>query len=259
MTPALHTVRSGPPDAPAVLLLHGGGLSSWSWQEQRPALHGWQTLTPDLPGHGLSPGPFSLAGAAAHLAALLEHTGPARVIGLSVGSQLALTLLAQRPDLIHSALLSGTLALPTRLGAWLSGPPNDLLTRLTWPAHTGPTTLTLQRLAMNLPARHAHHLARDARTVTRQTHLDLTRENLTYRPDPGLARTTVPVTLLVGSREHDILHRSARHLTQLLPLARAYRVPHMTHLWPLTHPQHYNAVLHAWLHGQPLPDALQPL
>jgi len=41
VTPALHTVRSGPPGAPAVLLLHGGGLSSWSWQEQRPALHGW--------------------------------------------------------------------------------------------------------------------------------------------------------------------------------------------------------------------------
>jgi len=256
----LHVVRLGSPDAPRVLLLHGGGMRSWSWQGQHPALAGYRALIPDLPGHGLSPGPLHFADAAAQLADLLEQEGgAARVVGLSIGSQLALTLLAARPDLVLSALLTGTLAAPIPGGVWLSGTPNRLLTTLTWPLQRTAPVLALNRHDLGLPARHAADLADDARTLPMQTALDVMRENMAFVPGAALARTPVPVTLLVGGREVAVLRRSVSALLGLLPLARAYSVPGMQHLWPLSHPERFNAVLRPWLAGQPLPPDLLPL
>lgn len=256
----LHVVRLGPPDAPRVLLLHGGATSSWSWREQHPALAGYRALIPDLPGHGQSPGPLRLAEAAQRLADLLDREGGAAwVVGLSIGSQLALTLLARRPDLVLGALLTGTLAVPIPGGEWLSGTPHRLLTELTWPLRTTAPVLTLGRLDLELPARYAAELAADTKVLSQQTVLDIMRENMAFRPDPALARCLVPVTLLVGSREVRAIGRSAQVLTRLLPLARAYTVPGVNHVWPLSHPERFNRVLGAWLAGQPLPADLQPL
>jgi pimeloyl-ACP methyl ester carboxylesterase len=256
----LHVERIGPPDAPRVLLLHGGGLSSWSWQEQLPALHGCRALIPDLPGHGQSPGPLRLMGAARQLADLLEEEGgAARVVGLSLGSQLALTLLEQSPELLLGALLSGTLALPIPGGVWLSGTPNRLLTQVVWPIRNARLFLEANRRELEVPARHAQALAADTRNLSQETYLDIMRENMAFRPGPSLAHCLVPVTLLVGSREAGVLKRSAQSLTQLLPLARAYTVPGVNHLWPLSHPEKFNAVLKAWLAGEELPGWLEPL
>ena len=256
----LHADRLGPPDAPRVLLLHGGGTRSWSWREQHPALAGHRALIPDLPGHGLSPGPLQFADAAQRLADLLEQEGgAARVVGLSIGSQLALTLLALRPDLVLGALLTGTLAVPIPGGVWLSGTPNRLLTDLYWPVRNSTLLLALNRDQLELPARYATDLATDTRELPMQTYLEIMRENMAFRPDPELARIPVPVTLLVGSREAQVLNRSARSLLALLPLARAYTVPGVNHMWPLSHPQRFNAVLTAWLAGERLPEELVPL
>lgn len=256
----LHVKRLGPLGAPRVLLLHGGGTRSWSWREQHPALAGHRALIPDLPGHGLSPGPLQFADAALRLADLLEQEGgAARVVGLSIGSQLALTLLALRPDLVLGALLTGTLAVPVPGGVWLSGTPNRLLTDLYWPFRNSPLLVALNRDQLELPARYAADLAADTRKLSRQTSLDIMRENMAFVPDPALAGVPVPVTLLVGSREAEVLRKSASSLLRLLPLARAYTVPGVNHMWPLSHPERYNAVLTAWLAGEQLPGGLVPL
>jgi pimeloyl-ACP methyl ester carboxylesterase len=254
----LHALRLGPPTAPRVLLLHGGGLSGWSWQEQLPALEGYRALIPDLPGHGQSPGPLHLNRAAGQLAELLaQEGGAARVVGLSLGSQLALTLLAQSPDLLLGAMLSGTLALPIPGGAWLSGTPNELLMHAVWPIRNAKPFLEANRRELEVPARHAEALAADTRTLSQQTYLDIMRENMAFRPDERLKTCLTPVTLLVGSREAGVLKRSARALVDLLPLARAYTVPGVNHLWPLSHPEKFNAVLRAWLDGRELPGWLE--
>ncbi len=256
----LHVERLGPPDAPRVLLLHGGGTRCWSWREQRGALAGHRALIPDLPGHGLSPGPLRFADAAQRLVDLLEQEGgAARVVGLSIGSQLALTLLALRPDLVLGALLTGTLAVPIPGGRWLSGTPNRLLTGLYWPLRNAEPLLALNREQLELPLRCAADLAEDTRTLPQQTYLDIMRENMAFVPAPELARLPVPVTLLVGNREAQVLTRSARALVKMLPLARAYAVPGVNHMWPLSHPERFNAVLTAWLAGERLPGDLIPL
>ena len=106
--------ESGPVSAPTIVFLHGGGVSGWSWQPQIEAFPDYHLLVPDLPEHGrsLAEAPFTFPDAAARVAGLIRdrgHAGRAHVIGLSLGAQTAIQLLASAPDLVDHALLSGAL------------------------------------------------------------------------------------------------------------------------------------------------------
>jgi pimeloyl-ACP methyl ester carboxylesterase len=84
-------------------------------------------LIPDLPGHGGSaplPAGTSLAGFAAHVAAVAEHEGllPAPVVGYSMGGVVALRLAAERPEAVSALSLiasAGIVSLTRRAGLWL--------------------------------------------------------------------------------------------------------------------------------------------
>ncbi|MFC4452591.1 alpha/beta hydrolase [Deinococcus sonorensis] len=258
----LHVERHGPPDAPTVLLLHGGGTAGWSWQDQLPALRraGYRVLVPDLPGHGQSPGPFHMEDAAAQVARLLrEEGGSARVVGFSLGAQLGLQLLADHPELFVSALLTGTLAAPMPGGGvMLSGPLRTLLAWY-WPQRTARLPLWLNRLTLELPARLGPQLAEDARRMSLDGHLQMTRANLTFRPPGQLAHLQVPVLVLAGARELPIIRRSARQLERLLPHGQARLVPGMLHTWPLSHPQRFNRILLTWLQRGRVASGLRPV
>jgi pimeloyl-ACP methyl ester carboxylesterase len=101
---------------PAVLLLHGVGLSHAIWNRVVPGLASeFRVLAPDLRGHGASPNPpgshFSLSELEGDLAALLDAKGvpTAYVVGLSGGALLALRFALDRPDRVKGlVLISGS-------------------------------------------------------------------------------------------------------------------------------------------------------
>ncbi len=94
------TVGSGPP----VVLLHGMGDDSSVWDETVAALAGDFACTAvDLPGHGRSPAPddpgaYERQTVLDALDEVLERTGPALVVGHSLGGYLALAHRITRPD-----------------------------------------------------------------------------------------------------------------------------------------------------------------
>lgn len=83
---------------PEILLLHGAGGSGHSFRSLAPALEGYRTLIPDLPGQGFtrpgSRGRFGIEPMAEDLAGLIKAAGwqPRLVIGHSAGVPLALQL-----------------------------------------------------------------------------------------------------------------------------------------------------------------------
>src|SRR5215831_17693879 len=112
----LHIAESGPADAPSIVFLHGGGVAGWSWRPQVQAFQAdYHCLVPDLPGHGQSDSdaPFSMTDAAAQVAELIHqrgHGGRAHIVGLSLGAQVGVALLAVAGRLVDRAVLTGTLA-----------------------------------------------------------------------------------------------------------------------------------------------------
>ena len=105
--------ESGPAEAPAIVFLHGGNMSGWSWEPVVERMQQYRCLVPDLPHYGKSfeQGPFEMARAATAVAELIRSrvgSGRAHVVGFSLGAQVGLQLLATEPKLVDRAVLSGT-------------------------------------------------------------------------------------------------------------------------------------------------------
>jgi 3-oxoadipate enol-lactonase/4-carboxymuconolactone decarboxylase len=108
---AVHACVDGPPQGPAVLLLHSLGTALGIWEPQAAALarRGFRVLRMDMRGHGLTeatPGPYTMDGLAADAFRLLDALGvpAAHVGGISIGGRIALHMAAQAPARVLSLL-----------------------------------------------------------------------------------------------------------------------------------------------------------
>jgi pimeloyl-ACP methyl ester carboxylesterase len=99
-------------EGPAVVLVHGLGLSADFWWRNGPELAaaGFRVLAPDLPGFGRTPGPVGLGvpGQARAVTAWADAVGlgPAAYVGHSVSAQAVLELAAVRPELVTALVLA---------------------------------------------------------------------------------------------------------------------------------------------------------
>lgn len=111
----IHVCQDGPRDAPALLLVHGSGASSLSWQAMVPPLAAThRVVRVDLLGHGRSAQPadgaYGIPEQADRAARVLEllDAGPAVVVGHSSGGYTAVALAERRPDLVRGLVLVNT-------------------------------------------------------------------------------------------------------------------------------------------------------
>lgn len=108
----MHYRVDGPVDGPMVIYANSLGTDLRLWDKVLPLLPaGLRHVRFDKPGHGLSDlgGAVSIASMATDMAALIDHLGgPAVVVGLSIGGQIAQALAADRPDLVRRLVLSNT-------------------------------------------------------------------------------------------------------------------------------------------------------
>jgi pimeloyl-ACP methyl ester carboxylesterase len=97
---------------PTILLVHGVGASSTSWDTVLPLLaqQGADVIAVDLPGHGLSSKPrgdYSLGALASALRDLLDHLDVKScvLVGHSLGGGIALQFVYQFPDRVDRLVL----------------------------------------------------------------------------------------------------------------------------------------------------------
>lgn len=119
------TAEHGMPGAPTIVFLHGGNVAGWMWGAQVPAFTDFHVLVPDLPGFGASnaaPWP-GVAGAADAVAQLIRDRatgGRAHVVGLSLGSSVAMELGLRHPDVCDSLFLASAAVTPLSAASTLS-------------------------------------------------------------------------------------------------------------------------------------------
>lgn len=97
--------------AHSLLLVHGSTLTRHSWQPQIDSFSAqYQTIAPDLPGHGsLAKFPFSMESAVQVLASAAEasHSSRLLIIGASLGGHVATLYASRYPDQIAGLVISG--------------------------------------------------------------------------------------------------------------------------------------------------------
>ncbi|WP_277209558.1 alpha/beta fold hydrolase [Isoptericola croceus] len=107
-----YTDTGGAADAPLLVAVPGMGDLRSTYDDVTPALAeaGWRVVVADLRGHGESDTTFTAHGddaTGADLLALVEHldSGPAVLLGNSMGASAAVWAAAERPDLVRGLVL----------------------------------------------------------------------------------------------------------------------------------------------------------
>ena len=121
---SLNAVSWGSPDAPTLLLVHGGmdHCRNWDWVADAFA-HEWHIVAPDLRGHGdsdwTSDGEYSLAAMVFDLAELVRTLPdrPVSIIGHSMGGNVATRFAACFPDKVRRLVSIEGLGISPRMMA----------------------------------------------------------------------------------------------------------------------------------------------
>src|SRR5712691_10825824 len=107
-----HLTDWGPPDGPAVLLLHGVTGHARTWDTEAAALaHRHRVIALDQRGHGDSDpapdGDYSLTATAGDVAAVVDALGLTRlsIVGLSLGGRVAIVYAALHPERVQRLMV----------------------------------------------------------------------------------------------------------------------------------------------------------
>lgn len=248
---------SNHPSQPAIVFLHGGGLSSLMWQPVIERLPNFTCLAPDLPEHGQNraAAPFNLDGAARQVADLIHQQVPggrAHVVGLSLGGAVALTVARLYPEVTGHLLVSGTTATLSKFLAQLS------LASLWMLRFYKPDDLVKASVKQwGIPAEYLPIFSEDLRHSTSEAFNRTLIEALSQQQLP--ATLAGPLLALVGEKETVPAKQAARKLASLYPQASGRLVPGVGHVWALQNPQLFADTVRAWVCGAPLPASLRPL
>lgn len=251
----LHFLDPNPPGAPAVLLLHGLGADGASWTLNLPALleAGFRPIAPDAPGFGGSPYDglgWTPARVAADLAALLDElgTGPAHVVGLSMGGVIAQQFARAYPHLVRKLVLVSTFSAlrPDDLSGWLY-----FLRRMVAVNLFGLRTQARVVAGRIFPyAEQAPLREILVETICRadpRAYRAAMRALGLFDSRPWLAEIKAPTLVVAGSADTTVSLARQELLAKGIPAARQVIVQGGGHALPVDHAEEFNRILVGFL------------
>ena len=127
----MNVLEYGKENQQTIMLLHGGGLSWWNYSEAAELLKDrYHVILPILDGHAGSSRNFTSIedNAEALLQYIDEHWGGHIFLigGLSLGGQVLVEMLAQRPSFCEYAIIESACVIPSKLTNALIKPMFDM-------------------------------------------------------------------------------------------------------------------------------------
>lgn len=240
-----------------IVFLHGGGVSGWMWNKQLPFFKDDYCLVPDLPGHGGSSanGPFSIKRTAAQINEVISNKADGReiiVFGFSLGAQILVEMMCQRPQLIDYAIVNSALLRPMPAALKLIEPSVRMtfpLTKYRWFSRWQASTLYVNRDDFEQYYTESLHMPSELL-------VSVLKENMSYAISPSIKESSTRVLVTVGEKERASVKKSARDLVQLSNRAEGIVFPGIGHGIPLADPALFNRVAGKWLNTGELPEDL---
>jgi aromatic-L-amino-acid decarboxylase len=233
---AAFTATFGAEDSPVVVLIHGAGGSSRSWDGfgEPLAASGLRIVIPDLPGHGQSQGPAldSIAALADWLAEFLDAAGVVRaaLAGHSMGALAALDCAARHPRKVRGlALLGAACAMPVNQ-ALLDMAQADqpaaaaLIAKWSLPKEPAPPLAQLQRVTAGLAC------------APGVLHADLAACNLYGDGESAAHAVSCPASVIIGGQDRMAPPVAGLALAERLKLGRSMVLKDAGHMMMASHP-----------------------
>ena len=239
----------GKQNSDVIILLHGGGLSWWNYREVAKILsEQYHVVLTVLDGHGGSDMPFTtIEGNAAGLISWIDAHFGGQILaigGLSLGGQVAVEVLSQRPDICHYALLESALVKPMKLTAALIGPTFGMsygLIKQKWFAK-------LQAGYLGIPKALFDDYFRDTCKISKTDMIAFLKANSIYTVKSSLSETKAKVKIVAGSREQKSIRDSAILLHEAIPGSSMEILAGLRHGdLSLNKPEQYVKILTDWI------------
>jgi pimeloyl-ACP methyl ester carboxylesterase len=249
--------RTGSPDAPAIVFLHGQAMGQWMWHDQIQHFADYDCYNVDLPGHGGSHQIEwrSFDQTADCVAQLIAEDIPAKpvyLVGMSLGAVVGLHLLARHAHCIEQAVLTGAFAnTPPR---WLMMVQGGILSALL------PTAFGQRLFArmLQLPSEAMPYYQESITALSIPTYRRITQQIADYVPLTNLKAITAPTLFVTGEKDIAINRCAVTSLAGQVPESRGFYAPGGHHGWNGENPVLFNAMTRAWIEAKPLPQSLIP-
>jgi pimeloyl-ACP methyl ester carboxylesterase len=204
--------------SPVIVLLHGGGLSWWSWKRQIELLRKDHfVVTPVIDGHG-EDGDTLFTGISPSAEKLIsyineKHNGKVlAVCGLSIGAQIAVELLSMAPNITEYAVLESALVIPMKYMAEMTAPIYKMsygLIKKRWFAK-------LQSKTLFVPEESFPDYFADSSRMSRESLINMSLSNGSYSLPQGVSCTSAKTLILAGEKELPVMKKSARLLHETI-------------------------------------------
>jgi pimeloyl-ACP methyl ester carboxylesterase len=157
--------------------------------------------------------------------------------GLSIGAQITVEILSQRPDITLKAVIESALVLPMKMGQLVPIISTSYpLLRFRWFAR-------LQAKQMYLPNEMFDSYFSDSQKMTKRSLINMTVSNAEYTLPETFANTTAEIAVLCGEQELKMMKRSAQLIYNSAPSAILRVVPQCGHGVSVKYPKRYTAFL----------------
>jgi len=246
-------VEYGNQNSETVILLHGGGLSWWNYRDVAQLLSDrFHVVLPIVDGHADSDTPFtSIEDNAARIIAHIDQHLGGKVLavgGLSLGGQIAVEMLTQRPDVCRFALLESTLVKPSKLTHGLIKPAFGMsygLIKQKWFAK-------MQAAYLGIPQKLFDDYYRDTCKISKEDMIAFLESNSAYSIKPALRDAQAKVHIVFGSKEQASIRTSGKLLHEVIPGSTLEMLPGVGHgELSLNYPEQYAQMLHRLVSQKP--------
>jgi len=228
-----------------IILLHGGGLSSWSLKNVAELLQkDFHVVTPIIDGHGEDGANtfISIEDSAKKLVEYIDTECSGKVFalgGLSIGAQIVTEVLSVRRDIAEYAIIESALVLPIK-GVGAMVPVYKAvygLIKRRWFSQ-------MQAKSLLVPKELFEEYYNDSLKMSKQSLINITLSNGNYLIKDTLSDTRAIVLLIVGEKEIGIMKKSAQKLLNAIPGSKLFIAANMGHgEMSLRYPQKYKELI----------------
>lgn len=250
----LHYEEYGNKDASLIVFLHGGGVSSWMWDNQVKQLTNFHCVTVDLPEQGMNKHqhPFSIEKSAYEIIELINKLANRKtvtVIGFSLGAQVLIHMLSRKPNLIDCAIINSALVIPSKYGKKLIDP----LVRLTFPLIKNKMFSKLQAKTLFISEKYFEKYYNETRQMERQTLVRILKENMSFKIPDEFNRAKGKILITVGEKEKNVMKKSVSKILNNNNNCTGVIIPNSGHGAPLSNPDLFNQIIEEWINSSTVP------
>ena len=226
----MHYVEFGKENNNIILLLHGGGLSWWNYEEVAKSLQNdYHIILPILDGHAESDRPFTtIEDNAAEIIAFIDaHFGGCVFLigGLSLGGQILLEILSQRNNICKCAIIESALVIPSKLTYSMIKPAFGScygLIQRKWFSK-------LQFKSLKIKSDLFDCYFRDTCSISKKDMIAFLQANSSYSLKEAIKNCTAKVYVFVGGKENNAMQKSAQIIHQTLQESLLQVLPELYH------------------------------